>query len=269
LRPPACTESERRRERAVPRRLVVEAEVAVELRVVAELDEAALVIEPGERLRPHRRHRPAPRVRRREQVARQRVLDVGEDQLLVLLLVVQAERGERGDLAVVAARGEERVHPLVDIGAVAPHLRQVGPRHEAALGPRVALADAVVIAVEEDAKRRIERPELRLEALEDERLEEPGDVREVPLRRARVGHRLHLAVLGRQRRSQRDARFADGRVVRSEGAGRGQAGRGQGRLHRGLLGAENRHRRGGTGRVDEIAGARANPHAASDVPHDA
>jgi hypothetical protein len=70
------------------------------------------------------------------------------------------------------------------------------------------LADTLVVAVEENAEGGVEGNETGLEALEQERLEEPGDVGEVPLGRARVGHRLHLAVLGRQGARKRQARRA-------------------------------------------------------------
>ena len=145
-------------------------------------------------------------------------------QLLVLLLVLQAEADQRGDLGVVAAAGEQRLHALVDVGAIALDVGEAGPRDEAALRPRVLLADTLVVAVEENAKGRVEGNEAGLEALEQEGLEEPGDVGEVPLGRARVGHRLHLAVLGRQRRGERQARGTHARVARGEGRGRAARG---------------------------------------------
>ena len=85
------------------------------------------------------------------------------------------------------------------------------------------LADALVVAVEEHPEARVEGREAGLEALEQEGLEEPGDVREVPLRRAGVGHRLHLAVLGRERRGQRQAGLADRGVALGECGGEARA----------------------------------------------
>ena len=102
----------------VPRRLVVEAEGAVELRLVARSHQAAVVGEPAQRLRAARASSASGwRIGRRSGLQDERVLDVGEQQLLVLLLVVQAERDElrpvrrRRALAPAAAST-----PLVDLG---------------------------------------------------------------------------------------------------------------------------------------------------------
>ena len=133
---------------------------------------------------------------------RQGVFDVGEQQFLVLLLVLQAEFDERGELGVVAARAQQCLQTFVDVRAPAFHVGKQRARDQAALGARELLADAVVVAVEEHAEARVEGAELRLEAFEQKGLEEPGHVREVPFHGARVGHRLHLAVFGRQRCGQ-------------------------------------------------------------------
>ena len=138
---------------------------------------------------------------------------------------------QRLDLGIAGARREQRLHALVDVGAVALHVGQRRPRDEAALRARVLRADALVVAVEEDAKGRIERHEAGLEALEQEGLEEPRDVREVPLGRARVGHRLDLAVLGRERRGERQAGVAHRAHSAARAAARGCArGRGFGQV---------------------------------------
>ena len=79
------------------RQLVVEAERAVERRVVAHIEQPGIEAEPAQRLRLHRGDRPAPGVGRLQRVARQQVLQVGEDQLLVLLFVGQAQRDQRFD----------------------------------------------------------------------------------------------------------------------------------------------------------------------------
>ena len=143
------------------------------------------------------------------------MLDVGQDQLLVLLLVLQAEDDERLDVLVAGPRRNERMHALVDVGAVGLDVGERRPGDEAALGPGMLLADALVVAVEEDAIGRIERHEAVFEALEDEGLEEPRDMGEMPLGRAGVCHRLHLAVLRGERGGERDAGIAHhGETVR-------------------------------------------------------
>src|SRR5829696_4706674 len=73
----------------------------------------------------------------------------------------------------------------------------------------MALADGVVVRVEEIAISRVEDPVLRHMRLQYEGLEEPGGMREMPLRRARIGHGLDGAVLGRQRRYEIKRGLAD------------------------------------------------------------
>jgi hypothetical protein len=117
------------------------------------------------------------------------------------------------------------VHALVDVGAIAQDIGEPGPRDEAALRPRMLLAHTLVVAVEEHAEGGIEGHEIGLEALEQEGLEEPGDVGEMPFRRAGVGHRLHLAVLGRERRGESEARLAHARIAAGEPTVAGRVGR--------------------------------------------
>ena len=68
--------------------------------------------------------------------------------------------------------------------------------------------DRLVVRVEEVVERRIGTLVPRDVLLEEERLEEPGGVGPVPLRRAGLGHRLHDLVLERQRGGQRCRRAA-------------------------------------------------------------
>ena len=63
----------------------------------------------------------------------------------------------------------------------------------------MAFADRVVVRVEEHAERGMKGLALRIAPGENERLEEPRGVREMPLRRARLGHRLDRAILGGER----------------------------------------------------------------------
>jgi hypothetical protein len=137
------------------------------------------------------------------------VLDVGQQQLLVLLLVVQAQRDQRLHLGIARAGLEQGQHRVVDVGSVALHVDERRPRDQASAGARMLLSHTLVVAVEENPEGRIERLVGGRVALEQEGLEEPGDVGEVPLGRARVGHRLHLAVLGRERRRKVEARLTD------------------------------------------------------------
>jgi len=123
------------------------------------------------------------------------VLDVGQQQFLMLLFVLQPQRHESGQAGIGGMRVEQLLDAVVDRGAIPLHIGQRRSRDEPALRARVYLADALVVAVEQHPKARIERPEAGLVRFQDEGLEEPGGVREVPLRRAGIRHRLNLAIL--------------------------------------------------------------------------
>jgi hypothetical protein len=142
------------------------------------------------------------------------VLDVGEQQFLMLLFVLQAELDQRVDRWVVR-RGEQRRHALVDLRTIGLDLGQAGTRDEAALRPRMLLAHLVVVAVEQHPVVGVERLEAALVALEHEGFEKPRHVRQMPLGRADVGHRLHLRVglgqrLGQEQRLRAHLRIAAG-----------------------------------------------------------
>ena len=133
--------------------------------------------------------------------------DVGEHQLLVLLLVVQAQFGLGGECA---ARGVRRVLQQaqqrgVDMFAVTPHLVERWPRQQSALRSRMPWAERFVIRIEEVGVVRVEWRVASRVAGEHDGLEEPGRVRDVPLGRARVRHGLQGLILRRQRRGERDA----------------------------------------------------------------
>src|SRR5688572_6889875 len=74
------------------------------------------------------------------------------------------------------------------------------------------LADGVVVRIEEVAVSRVEDPVLRHMRLQYEGLEEPGGMREMPLRRAGIRHGLDGAILGRQRRYEIKRGLADGSI---------------------------------------------------------
>ncbi|MNE62160.1 hypothetical protein D3C80_1574260 [compost metagenome] len=60
-----------------------------------------------------------------------------------------------------------------------------------------------VVGVEQVVVERLRRAVAGQEGLQQEGLEEPADMRQVPLRRADVGHALDHLILGGQRRADR------------------------------------------------------------------
>ena len=191
---------------AVPRPLVVEREarwVGADLR------------EPGRLEAKLERHRAARARRRRgravgdvERVREQDLLRVRQQQLLMLLLVVQAELDEAGELGIVGARREEIERRVVDTGTVIMNLRNGRSAQVAALGARVHVADRVVVRVEDPLVTIVDGRVAGLPRAEDEALEEPGRVPQVPLRRARFDARLDDLVLDGERRRELERRVA-------------------------------------------------------------
>ncbi len=193
------------------RERVEEATVAGPL--VVERERRALVTNPDdaplERLKRERGRRCRRRGDRRrsaiaglQRVRSEGVLDVGEQQLLVLLFVVQAEGDRRRDVGRDCARFQQPANRLVDVAAIGVHLVEGRAGEAAATRPIVLRSDRLVVGVEQKLEGRVERPMVRDVRQEHERLEEPGRVGEVPLGGAGVRHRLDPLVLGRKRRRQ-------------------------------------------------------------------
>ena len=128
----------------------------------------------------------------------------------MLLLVVQPEGDQGFGLRPCGVRRavDQRRHGSVHVRAVIPHLVERGASDQAALRPGVSRPDRLIVGVEQEAERRVERPIAVCERLQQEGLEEPGGVREVPLDRTGVRHGLDLGVLRGQTLSQDLARRA-------------------------------------------------------------
>ena len=135
--------------------------------------------------------------------------DIGEDQLLMLLLVVDAELDQLGQGRMRARRAvvEQRVEQRgVDVAAIAQHLRRgVGRVSSPRLRPRLPGARCLVVGIEAVGEAVIERCDSPARCgLQHERLEEPGGVRQVPFGGAGVVHRLDDLVLRAQRLGERE-----------------------------------------------------------------
>ena len=123
----------------------------------------------------------------------------------MLLLVVPAELEQgcgfmpRG----LAGGGDKARHRGANMVAISADDIDRRARQHAALGSRMARADRLVIGIEQIGEGRVEHPVVRVEPSEDKCLEEPCRVRQMPFRRAGVGHRLDRLVLGRQIGGQR------------------------------------------------------------------
>src|SRR5213078_2246195 len=130
------------------------------------------------------RRPPLTRIDGRHGILRKSVQDVGEQKLLMLLLVMQPdlENPQHFRQLRVLRALEQSLDARVDMGAEGGNAFAVGPREEPPPRPRVARPGGDVVGIEEIW----------------ELLEEPSRVRAMPFSRAGVRHRLHQLVLGAQ-----------------------------------------------------------------------
>ena len=122
------------------------------------------------------------------------MLDVHEQELLVLLLVVQAELDEARDVGSQGAC-QQAIHRLVHVSAVFGHLADAGPRDDSTARSGIPGADTFVVGVEQVRVGGMERPVSAQLRLEEEGLEEPRSVGTVPFCGADVGHGLDRLIL--------------------------------------------------------------------------
>ena len=163
--------------------------------VMPELEDAAVERKPGERRRlAHRDAGCGLAVSGLERLGGEQAQNIGQQKLLVLLLVIDAKLDELGRLRR-ERRVEQPVERRIDEFAIGAHLLRRGPRQEPALRARMPGAHALVIGIEAIFEALVEDAIVGEEALQQERLEEPGGVSEMPFGRARIVHHLDDLVL--------------------------------------------------------------------------
>ena len=104
----------------------------------------------------------------------------------------------------------------VDPGTVFAYFPYRRPRQQATLRTRVLRADAVIVTVEQVFADRMKGTVAVGKRQQDEGLEEPAGMRQVPLGRAHRWHGLQAVVLYHQRLAQRQGRLADLPVARRD-----------------------------------------------------
>ena len=135
-------------------------------------------------------------------VLRKGVQDVGEHQLLMLLLVMQPDLDNRNDFFQrrLVCAVQKLADRGIDMSAIGGHLLDTRTGNQSALRPRMPGACRNIIGVEQEAEALVEFAVVRGVRLQQEGLEEPGGVGAMPFRGARVRHRLHDLVFRRQMR---------------------------------------------------------------------
>ena len=90
-------------------------------------------------------------------ILREGVQDVGQQQFLMLLLVIEPQLDQRHDLRLAGQRGRSKEirHPGIDVAAVGGNLIGCWARDRAARRPRMPLADGLVIGVEQIIVARV------------------------------------------------------------------------------------------------------------------
>ena len=185
---------------------------------MADLGDAFGQVDPAHRPARRRGLAPATVIGRQQRVFGQRMQDVGQQQLLVLLLMLQAELDQRRDLG--RGLGQQPRHRGIDMGAIGADRGAVGPRQHPPLRPGMPRPRRLVVGVEQEGVVFVQPAIARLVGQQHEGLEEPGGMRAVPLGRAGIRHGLDALVLGRERRGQRLGPRPGRGIARRERAGR-------------------------------------------------
>src|SRR3954447_26261023 len=107
----------------------------------------------------------------------------------MLLFMIQAQF-EQSQKVAGEFPPEQFFHRIVHMGSIEADPIKGWTRECAADGPMRVAAEPLVIRVEEEAELRIESGVIGHVGHENERLEEPSGMREVPFCRARLRHGL-------------------------------------------------------------------------------
>ena len=202
----------------VTRPLVVEGEV---LALMPQADEPAVEADEAKGIgRRCGRRMARRRIGRRQRRLGEQVQDVHQDQFLMLLFMRQAQVDQGREIRPLihqqAAHGGVHVRPIGD------HVVQRRSGQQPAFRSRLPGTKRLVIGVEEVVEARVERSVAGQVRNQQEGLPEPGHMRQVPLRGARVGHRLGQLILGGQGAGERERRLTHGLEPMELGRARGR-----------------------------------------------
>jgi hypothetical protein len=143
---------------------------------------------------------------------------VREEQLLVLLLMIDAQLDERQRVWLEA--GHRTLERFIDMGAKSANLVQRRATQHSAARARVPRAFGFVIAVEEEGIALVERLVRSHMIAQDEDFEKPGRVGEMPFRRRGIREGLDRGIGVRQRRRKIERQLSRREQTRGQGSGR-------------------------------------------------
>src|SRR5690348_1614225 len=118
----------------------------------------------------------------------------------MLLLMIKTKDDKIENLLLVLMRQipQQTVHRIIDVPPVGKDFGGGGPRQQPARWPRVTRPQRLIIRVEQISEAFVELLISVQPATQDQRLEEPRGMRQMPLCRAGVVHRLDGLVLWRE-----------------------------------------------------------------------
>jgi hypothetical protein len=168
------------------------------------------VIQPFGKFQPGRRRRSCSpgdgrsTVDRMQRIQREQILEIGQEQLLMLLLVVQAEHDALDRIRVarwIDAR-DQCGHVVIDVRTVRRDVFYCRARQKTTQRAREKRADRLIVRVEQIAVLRMECTIARQQRQQQEVLEEPRRVRKMPFGRTAFGRALDDIVLDSKRAAQ-------------------------------------------------------------------
>src|SRR5713101_72570 len=145
-------------------------------------------------------HRFSCSIDRVEGIAGEHMLDVGDDQFLMLLFMMQAKRNDGRELCQppLIELLQQLKHALIDVPAVGIRLLDGRSRDQPTFGSAVPFSQRVVVRVKKVRVLWMKRLVIRNCRKEQEGLEKPADVGEMPLGRADIWHGLNDVIFGNQ-----------------------------------------------------------------------
>ena len=134
-------------------------------------------------------------------VVGQSMFDVGQDQFLMLLLVLDADFYDGGQLFPIPAAGllDKRTGAGVEVVAVVKNLLHGRTSDQAPLRSRIAFTDLHIVGIEQVGVLGLGRLVIWPGGGQHKSFEEPTGVGQMPLGGAGVRHALNYEILGGER----------------------------------------------------------------------
>ncbi len=132
------------------------------------------------------------------------MFEVGQDEFLVLLFMLQAKfDGRQEKLHPPVARGQDRLHAFINRATIIVNFRHAGTRQQAPFGTRILNPNLIIVGIEQVGEIVVPRGIAGASLRQDEGLEKPSGMGQVPAGRAGIRHGLDDVILNCQRRTKR------------------------------------------------------------------